>query len=136
MYESECPGRPGAALLLAAAVSAGCASPQVHDPSSELDPVKAAPDIYTNELENEHVRTIGVTIRPGAITPVHSHPGRVVVFLTPCVLRPVSDDGIERVIRYEVGDVEWAPAEVHGGYSYPVTEECRVVEVEVKDVVR
>ena len=128
--------RIGLGFLVSAVALAGCAGLQNHDPSSDLDPVLVAPHIYSNQLENEHVRAIGVRIRPGVETPVHSHPGRAVVFLTPCVLRPVSAEGVEEVIRYETGDVVWAPAEIHGGYSYPVSEECRLVEVEVKDVVR
>ena len=114
--------------LLALGYAGGLAAQFNPDPA--LDPIKLAPDIYTNEFENEHARAVGVTIRPGEVTPVHSHPGRVVVFLTPCV--PNEDGG--DLPTYDVGDAFWAPAETHGGYSYPIMEECRMVEIEIKTV--
>ncbi len=100
--------------------------------TSYIDPVAVAPQIYATKLENEHVRTILTTARPGEFTPLHSHPGRVAVFLNDCVDRRTNDKGeiIER--KFSAGDAVWAPAETHGGFAYTFVEECRILEVEVK----
>ncbi len=102
------------------------------DPAPALDPVKAAPHIYAAKLENEHVRAILTTARPGELTPLHSHPGRVAVFLNACVDRRVNDKGETSERKFAAGDILWAPAETHGDFKYAFVEECRIVEVEVK----
>lgn len=113
-------------LLTGAAFAAG------YDPSPALDPVNAAPQIYALKLENEYVRAIETRARPGELTPMHSHPGRAVVFLDDCVDRRVNDAGEIGETAYAEGDVVWAPAQTHGDYRYTFTEECRLIEIEVK----
>jgi hypothetical protein len=51
---------------------------------SALDPVRVAPHIYESLLDNERVRVLKMTERTGETPPLHSHPDRVVVFLSPC----------------------------------------------------
>jgi hypothetical protein len=101
-------------------------------PKAELDPVKVAPDIYAAKLENDYVRAILTTARPGEFTPLHAHPGRAAIFLNDCIDRRTGDKGetIER--KFAAGDVVWAPAETHGAFRYTFVEECRIIEVEVK----
>ena len=103
-----------------------------YDPSPDLDPLTTAPQIYSLKLENEHARAIQTTARPGEWTPLHSHPGRVAVFLNDCVDRRTNDKGdiVER--KFTAGDAVWAPAETHGDFAYTFVEECRILEVEVK----
>lgn len=109
--------------------AAGCAAAA---PAASLDPVAVAPEIYATQLENEHVRAILTTARPGERTPMHSHPGRAAIFLNDCLDRRVNDKGetIER--QFAAGAVLWAPAETHGDFRYTFVEECRIIEVEVK----
>jgi len=97
-----------------------------------IDPVAVAPEIYSTKLENDYVRTILTTARPGEWTPMHSHPGRVAVFLNDCVDRRANDKGeiVER--KFAAGDAVWAPAETHGDFNYAFVAECRIIEVEVK----
>lgn len=102
------------------------------DPSPALDPVRAAPQIYATKLDNEHVRAILTTARPGELTPLHSHPGRAAVFLNDCLDRRVSEKGETVERKFLAGEVVWAPAETHGNYRYSFVEECRIIEVEVK----
>lgn len=103
-----------------------------YDPSPALDPLKAAPEIYSLKLENEHVRAIETRARPGEFTPLHSHPGRAAVFLNDCVDRRTNEKGEAVERKFAAGDVLWAPAETHGDFRYTFLSECRIVEVEVK----
>lgn len=101
-------------------------------PQAYIDPVAVAPEIYSVKLENDYVRTILTTARPGEFTPLHSHPGRVAVFLNDCTDRRIDGKGetIER--KFAAGDAVWAPAETHGDFKYTFAGECRIIEVEVK----
>ena len=96
--------------------------------TQELDPVKLAPHIYEIVLENEHVRVLKVTARPGVDSPVHSHPDRVLVGLNQCNAK--GNDG-QRVTS-EAGVVTWEQAVTHGGQPTTVVNECLFIEVELK----
>ena len=109
------------------------------DPSSaqtaqkaDLDPLTAAPQIYSLKLENDYVRVIQTTARPGELTPLHSHPGRVAVFLNDCIDRRANEKGEIVEKKYPAGDTLWAPAETHGDFRYAFAAECRIIEIEVK----
>jgi len=97
-----------------------------------IDPVAVAPQIYSTKLENDYVRTILTTARPGEFTPLHSHPGRVAVFLNDCIDRRTNDKGETVERKFAAGDALWAPAETHGDFAYTFVDECRIIEVEVK----
>lgn len=100
---------------------------------SPLDPVVAAPHIYQAAFENDRVRVLKKTIRPGETPPLVSQPDRVVVYLNPCAWLIEEADGSKRMESYRFGTPVWAPASTHGGTTSNVVEECRVVEVELKD---
>lgn len=120
------------ALASFAAIAAvgGCAASS--PPGTDLDPVAVAPGIYATKLENDYVRAILTTARPGEFTPLHSHPGRAAVFLDDCVDRRTDANGEPVERKFAAGDVVWAPAETHGAFKYTFVEECRIIEVEVK----
>lgn len=99
---------------------------------SMLDPARVAPHIFEVELENDRVRVLRVTDRNGETQPVHSHPDRVVVYLSPCAWLVEEEDGEARMESYKFGDVLWAPATTHGGATSTVVQECRSVEIELK----
>ncbi|NWG91125.1 MAG: hypothetical protein HXY21_01265 [Parvularculaceae bacterium] len=120
--------------LSALALLGACGASYAPEPArnAELDPLKAAPHIYALKLENDYVRAILTTARPGEFTPLHSHPGRAAVFLNDCVDRRTDGKGETVERKFAAGDVVWAPAETHGAFNYTFVEECRIVEVEVK----
>lgn len=120
------PAAAGAMIALASCGAAPAADRQ------SLDPVAVAPQIYERKLENDFVRVIQTTARPGEFTPMHSHPGRVAVFLNDCVDRRTNDKGETVERKFAAGDVVWAPAETHGDFNYTFVGECRIIEVEVK----
>ena len=84
---------------------------------------------YRTLLENEQVRMLEVTTRPGQTTAPHSHPGRLVVQLAPC---PGSRPPASAVTTPAGELVWWAAPETHGGKAATVTQDCRSIEIEVK----
>jgi hypothetical protein len=106
----------------------GAATAQV----AALDPVRTAPHIYENVLENEWIRVLRVTERNGETAPLHSHPDRLLVHLSPCAWMQVLGDGSRQMQSYKLGDVEWEPGMAHGGETSRVVQECSRLEIELK----
>ena len=99
---------------------------------SALDPVRVAPHIFENLLENEHVRVIKVTERNGETAPLHSHPERLLVYLSPCAWMVEASDGSMAMQSFRLGDAVWANAITHGGTTSGVVQECSRLEIELK----
>ena len=119
---------PGLGILLLLAFAAGrAATPSV------LDPLEVAPHIYELAFENEKVRVLKKTIRPGEWPPVHAHPDRVTIYLNPCAWMEDTADGERQMQSYKFGTPIWSPAESHGGTTANVVQQCSVIEVELKD---
>lgn len=121
-------------MLMVAVIGAviGSAITLTFAQSLALDPARVAPHIFEVVLENEKVRVLRVTDRNGETQPLHSHPGRVIVHLSPCAWIVNEDDGSTRMESYKFGDVYWADPLTHGGRTSNVIEECRSVEIEIK----
>ena len=118
---------PYLALMLVLTFVAGKAATQ-----NVLDPIEVAPHIYELAFENEKVRVLKQTIRPGEWPPVHSHPDRVVVYLNPCAWMEDGPGDERHMESYKFGTPVWAPAESHGGITATVVQQCSVVIVELK----
>lgn len=115
-----------------AGLAAGSAVTLALAQSSILDPVRVAPHIFEVVLDNERVRVLEVTDRNGETQPLHAHPDRVIVYLSPCAWLVETDDGETRMESYRFGDVLWADGTTHGGQTSTVVQECRSVEIELK----
>lgn len=100
--------------------------------SPALDPVRVAPHIYESVLDNQRVRILKVTERNGETPPLHAHPDRVVVFLSPCAWMETTEDGQMVMQSYKLGDVLWAARTTHGGATSRVVQECSLLEIELK----
>jgi len=100
--------------------------------SPALDPVRVAPHIYESVLDNQRVRVLKVTERNGETPPLHAHPDRVVVFLSPCAWMETAEDGRTVMQSYKLGDVLWANRTTHGGETSRVVQECSLLEIELK----
>ena len=100
--------------------------------SPALDPVRVAPHIYESLLDNERVRVLKATDRNGETPPLHVHPDRVVVFLSPCAWLETTADGQKTMQSYKLGDVLWAERTTHGGKTSRVVQECSLLEIELK----
>lgn len=97
-----------------------------------LDPVRVAPHIYDNILENDRVRVLKVTERNGETLPLHSHPESVLVHLSPCAWMEEAADG-ERVMQsFRLGDATWRQRITHGGKRSNVVQECSRLVIELK----
>jgi len=104
-----------------------------HARESTLDPTTVAPDEFVAVHENERVRAVRVTVVDGSIPPRHSHPDRLVVFLSECTWIETADDGSILEDVYAAGSVSWQQATIHeGGSPNRVKETCDLLEVELK----
>ena len=100
--------------------------------SPALDPVRVAPHIYESVLDNELVRVLKVTERNGETQPLHAHPDRVIVFLSPCAWMETAENGQNTMESFRLGDVIWADRVTHGGATSRVVQECSLLEIELK----
>ena len=119
---------PAALIVLGGILGFGAATAQF----SALDPVRVAPHIYDNVLENEYVRVLKVTERNGVTAPLHAHPDRLVVHLSPCAWMQVMGDGSRQMASYKLGDAIWEPGITHGGETSNVVQDCSRLEIELK----
>lgn len=100
--------------------------------SPALDPVRVAPHIYQTVLDNERVRVLKMTERNGETAPLHAHPDRVIVFLSPCAWMDTTDSGRPTMESFRLGDVVWGEERMHGGETSRVVQECSRLEIELK----
>jgi len=71
------------------------------------DAVKAEPTHYKLAFENDSVQVISVHYGPHEKSKLHSHPGGVVVVLTPGHLRFTDEDGKTREVNALRGEARW-----------------------------
>jgi quercetin dioxygenase-like cupin family protein len=95
------------------------------------DPAKVAPETYKVTSDNEYVRVLDIHIKPSAKVVMHSHPGNVVVALTPCKIRFTSPDGKSQDLEFKAGETVWLEALSHSSENIG-TSECHAVNIEVK----
>jgi beta-alanine degradation protein BauB len=96
-----------------------------------MDPVETNPDHYRVVFENERVRVLEYTDRPGDRTTPHSHPDSVMHTLSSFRRRLYHGDS-ERDVELAEGTTGWLPAQVHAGYNIGDTP-THVLFVELKD---
>ncbi|QZY28545.1 cupin domain-containing protein [Nocardioides coralli] len=96
-----------------------------------LDPVQSNPDHYRVVFENDRVRVLEYTDRPGDRTTPHQHPDSVMYTLSSFRRRLVSGDA-EREVEMPAGLAGWLPAQQHHGENIGDTE-THVLFVELKE---
>lgn len=87
------------------------------------DPVVVASNVYkTVLLDNDRVRVIEISFKPGETAPSHSHPEHFVYVIAGGKLKITNSEG--KVIDAELknGDVLWLPAETHTATNTGDTE--------------
>lgn len=97
-----------------------------------LDPVRVAPHIYVNVLENDWVRVLKVTERNGETAPLHAHPETLIVHLSPCAWIEDAADGSQVMQSFRLGDAVWRHRITHGGETSNVVQDCSRLEIEMK----
>src|SRR5690242_7414807 len=96
-----------------------------------LDPVETNPDHYAVVFENDRVRVLEYTDRPGEKTTPHRHPDSVMYTLSSFRRRLVSGDE-QREVELQAGTAGWLPAQEHYGENTGDTP-THVIFVELKE---
>ena len=96
------------------------------------DPVVVASNVYKSVLlENERVRVIEVSFKPGESAPTHSHPEHFVYVIAGGKLKITNSEGKVLDAELKNGDVLWLPAETHSAVNTGDTE-IRLIVNELK----
>jgi quercetin dioxygenase-like cupin family protein len=96
-----------------------------------LDPVETNPEHYAVVFENDRVRVLEYTDRPGERTTPHEHPDSVMHTLTAFRRRLHSGDA-HRDVEMPAGHTGWLPAQQHAGENIGDTP-THVLFVELKE---
>jgi beta-alanine degradation protein BauB len=96
-----------------------------------LDPAQSNPDHYRVIFENDRVRVLEYTDRPGDRTTPHAHPDSVMYTLSSFRRRLVSGE-TDREVELQAGTVGWLPAQEHHGENIGSTP-THVIFVELKE---
>jgi quercetin dioxygenase-like cupin family protein len=75
--------------------------------------IKADPQHYKLGFENEQVQVVYVHYGPREISPMHDHPGGVVVYVTDGHLRFTDEAGNVREVYAKHGEARWFPPFKH-----------------------
>ena len=101
-------------------------------PVMAQDPVKLRPDTFSVKLENESVRVLKWTLKPGDKEPMHTHPEMVVYMLKGGKLRGYGPDGKAlREREVKAGDTYWWAPQRHMTENIGKTE-VQAIIVEYK----
>lgn len=95
------------------------------------DPLKAAPTMYKKHFENERVRVLEVTFKPGETIAVHSHPDHTLYAITGGKLA-ITAGGKTQEVDIAAGQVMWTSAETHSAKNTGTTT-LRVLVTELKE---
>jgi len=96
------------------------------------DPVEIGPDVYKVVFQNDRVRVMEITFKPGDKIALHSHPDHFVYVLSNGTLALSYPDGTKKEFEGKAGDVVWINAESHAAENVGTTEFKGVV-VELKE---
>jgi quercetin dioxygenase-like cupin family protein len=96
----------------------------------KLDPVATNPDNYKVVFENDQVRVLEYTDKPGHLTTPHEHPDSVMYTLSSFRRRLISDQG-QKEVEITAGTTAWLSAQKHAGENIGNTD-TRVIFVELK----
>lgn len=95
------------------------------------DPVVTDGDKYKTILENEKVRVLEYTDKPGEKTNRHHHPDFILYALDSFKRRLIFGDGKQIEREFKKGDVMWMKEQIHIGENIGTTE-THVLIVELK----
>jgi quercetin dioxygenase-like cupin family protein len=95
------------------------------------DIVKISPDVHRVLFENEAIRVLEVTVKPGDKVPMHTNPENVNYIVTPGTLRLIEPDGSSVDIELAARQVIPAPVGRHAVENVGGTE-VRTICIELK----
>jgi hypothetical protein len=97
----------------------------------KLDPTETDPEAYRTIFENDRVRVLEYSDRPGHRTTRHGHPDSVMYTLS-AFRRRVSAGGRDVEVELPSGAVRWVGAQEHYGENIGETD-THCIFVELKD---
>lgn len=95
------------------------------------DPLVVAPSMYKLKMENERVRVMEVTFKPGQKIPPHKHPDHLVYALMDGALTITPAGGKPNMAKFKKGDTVWIPAESHSAVNTGGSE-IKLLVIELK----
>lgn len=95
------------------------------------DIVKLSPDVHKVIFENDAVRVLEVSVKPGAQVPMHTNPENINYIVKPGTLRLLSPDGSAVELALTEGQVIPAPVGRHAVENHGPTE-VRTICIELK----
>jgi quercetin dioxygenase-like cupin family protein len=81
------------------------------------DPVSVSPKNYRILMENDDVRVLEASLKPGEKTPLHSHPKHLVYVLEPGDITLTTDDGKVTEIKAKKEELIWVEEETHSAIN-------------------
>lgn len=96
-----------------------------------LDPAVTNPDHYQVIFENERVRVLEYTDKPGDRTTAHEHPDSVIYTLSSFRRRLYSTGNEPHDVEMTAGRPGWLPAQQHAGHNTGDTD-THLIFVELK----
>ena len=103
-------------------------------PRSAIDPVSVSPDKYKILLENDYIRVVEYSIKPGERDQTHTHPPKASYTLEGGMLRIVPAEGASFVDTTKAGDASWSGERPKHFAENVGTTPVRIVLFEVKEV--
>lgn len=95
------------------------------------DMVKVAPTHTKVLLDNDQVRVIEVSLKPGDKLPMHSHPANVVYFVTGGKTKTTVADGKVTETAHKAGEAIWSEPVTHSNENIG-SSETKALVVEMK----
>ena len=97
----------------------------------ELDPTATDPEAYRTIFENDRVRVLEYSDKPGYRTTRHGHPDSVMYTLS-AFRRKVSSGGRDVEVELPAGVVRWVGAQEHCGENNGETD-SHAIFIELKE---
>jgi hypothetical protein len=131
-------------LLLFAVLALGAYGQQQFEPAlrfppdivppevfARRDPLQLDPKHYRLDFENEHVRTIRLTLKADEAVPMHDDVDALAVCIQECHLRFTRIDGRIQDVHMESGETRWLYGDTHSAKNLN-THPMEMVFIEVK----
>ncbi|HEY6180900.1 MAG TPA: cupin domain-containing protein [Terriglobales bacterium] len=95
------------------------------------DVMKVGADTHSVLLENDNVRVLKVSIKPGGKVPMHSHPHNVGYYLSDAKVKITTPDGKTQERELKAGTSAWNEAVTHAVENVGSTE-LQEIQIELK----
>lgn len=108
--------------IAALAIASFIAALSLSGPARATDPVVLAPANYKVIFENDKVRVLEASDKPGEKVEMHSHPDTLMYVLAPFQRKLTLENGRQVTVTMKPGDTRWMPAQSHAGENIGTTE--------------